>query len=299
VLNDDWWELRFRAMGSTVHVAGLGGPSDGGAATMAELERLEQCWSRFRPGSELCTLNRSTDPCVSVSPDLALAVERAVLAWELTGGRFDPTVHDAVLAAGYDRDFPELRDLTVAPSTGAPVPGCADVRVDDDGRVHRPTGLTLDLGGIGKGLAADLVIGFLVDRGCRSASISVGGDVRVGGESPEGGWRIPVEDPFDEAARMFDVAIDDGAIVTSTTRFRRWQTSDGGWAHHLVDPTTGLPAASGVAAVVVIAAEAWWAEALAKGALVAGPDDGAALLRAHDVEGWIVRDDAEVLSCAR
>jgi len=300
VLNDEWWQCRFPAMGSTAHVLGLGGPPDVEDIAAAEVERLEQCWSRFRDDSELNALNRDPAPCVDVSDDLATAVERAVLAWELTGGRFDPTVHDALVAAGYDRDFREIRERTVSPPDTRAVPGCRDVRVDPHGgQVHRPPGLTLDLGGIGKGLAGDLVVRRLVELGVRSLSISLGGDVRVGGETPEGGWLVPVEDPFDDSSRILTVMLEHGAIVTSTTRFRRWQTSDGGWAHHLVDPTTGRPADTGVAAVVVIAAEAWWAEVLAKAALVAGPDGGRELLRHHGVEGWIVGDDAGVLSCAR
>jgi thiamine biosynthesis lipoprotein len=297
---DRWWQHRFRVMGSPAHLMGLGGPPDAPARAAAEVARLESCWSRFQADSELQVLNGDPRLSVEVSDDLALAVDRALTAWRLTDGRFDPTVHDALVAAGYDRDFRDLRDLTLDPPTGVPVPGCADVHVDlDTGRVTRPPGVALDLGGIGKGLAADLVTDRLLGHGVRSVCVSLGGDVRVGGDTPAGGWHIPVEDPFDEDARMLTVVLDDGAIVTSATRFRRWQTSDGGWAHHLIDPATGRPAGAGVAAVVAIAAEAWWAEALAKAALVAGPEDGTELLRRHGAEGWIVRDDAEVLSCAR
>jgi FAD:protein FMN transferase len=294
-MTDDWWEHRSRAMGSTVHVLGLGGPPDAGAAVPGLVDHLEQAWSRFRPDSELSALNADPAPEVRVTPDLASALRRALVAWDLTDGRFDPTVHDALVGAGYDRTFDEIRDGTVAPPEGTVVPGCAGVRVGPD-CVVRPPGLRFDLGGIGKGLAADVVAGQLVGLGVRSVVVAVGGDVRVAGRAPVGGWRIPVADPFAEADRFLTVAMDEGAVVTSTTRIRRWQTADGGWAHHLIDPATGRPATSGVAAVVAVAAEAWWAEAVAKAALVAGEAAGSALLGRHGMQGWIVRDDTAVVA---
>lgn len=280
-------------MGSVVHVLGFGGPVGVEHHVDELLSRVEGCWSRFRSGSELVELNDDPRPDVAASADLAVALERALLAWELTDGRFDPTVHDALVHAGYDRTFADLRDMVVAPPVGTAVPGCGEVRLVGS-MITRPPGLRFDLGGIGKGLAADMVVQHLIDRGVRSASVSVGGDVRVGGECPAGDWRVPVADPFCDRHRMVTVEMTAGAIVTSTTRVRRWQTSDGGWAHHLIDPATGRPSDSGVAAAVVIAAEAWWAEVLAKAALVSGVEGGARLLERHGVEGWIVGDDTAV-----
>ena len=293
-----WWERRGRAMGSTVHVLGHGGPADAADRALRRIEELEACWSRFVPDGELRRLNDDPRPEVPVSPTLAAALGRAVLAWDLTGGRFDPTVLDALESAGYDRDFADVAERTVAPLRGRPVPGGGDVSVAA-GVVRRPPGLRLDLGGVGKGLAADLVATGLLEMGVGSVAVALGGDVRVAGTAPRGGWRVPVADPFDDASPLMTVTLDGGGIVTSTTRVRRWQTSDGGWAHHLIDPRTGRPAEQGVSAVVAVAEDAWWAEAVAKAALVAGPDDGAALLRMLGVEAWLVADDTSVTHVPR
>jgi thiamine biosynthesis lipoprotein len=282
-------------MGSTVHLLGFGGPASAGQEAIEQIEALERAWSRFRDDGELSVLNDDPDGVVAVSDELAGALRRALLAWRLTDGWFDPTVHDALVAAGYDRTFRSLPDVARPVPAGVRVPGCDGVSIDHVGRVHRPPGLRFDLGGIGKGLAADLVAEELVGRGVRSVSIAVGGDVRVAGVAPEGGWSVPVLDPFADDDRMMNVEMDTGAIVTSTTRVRRWQTEDGGWAHHLIDPVTGRPADNGVAAVVAIAAEAWWAEVVAKAALVAGADRGRALMARHGVQGWMVLDDTSVL----
>jgi thiamine biosynthesis lipoprotein len=122
----------------------------------------------------------------------------------------------------------------------------------------------------------------------------VGGDVRVAGMAPSGGWRIPVDDAHRDGVAMVAV-LDGGALATSSTRVRRWPSEDGGWIHHLVDPVTGRPADSGVTCVTVAAAEAWWAEALAKAALVAGPRDGADLVRNAGASGWLGTDDGQVI----
>ncbi|MFZ4517317.1 MAG: FAD:protein FMN transferase [Microthrixaceae bacterium] len=296
---DRWWTASFTAMGTTVDVLGHGGPPGADRVARALVERLESHWSRFRPDSDLSALNRDPAGTVEVGPALADALERAGRAHAATDGHFDPTVLDALEAAGYDRPFREVRDRPAVPADGgAPVPGFGSLRVErEDGRalVIRPPGVRVDLGGIGKGLAADRVVAELLRVGVRSAVASMGGDLRVGGSPPRGGWRVPVEDPWDDRSRLVEVVLTEGAVATSTTRMRRWPTDDGGWAHHLIDPTTGRPAASGLAAVVVVAAEAWWAEALAKAALVAGEEAGRALLLRHGATGWLVREDTEVV----
>jgi thiamine biosynthesis lipoprotein len=158
------------------------------------------------------------------------------------------------------------------------------------GTVRLPAGVRIDLGGIGKGSAADRVAAGLRERGVTAACVALGGDVRAfgSGNGPDGrGWAIPVEDPDDPGRVRFTHVIDDGAIVTSTDRFRRWRR-DGHDHHHLLDPATGLPARTGLRAVIVADRSCARAEVLAKTAFVAGRSDGAALLARFGAEGWFV-----------
>ena len=279
-------------MGTTVEILlHVGDPGDDGAALLdwaaGEVERLEQAWSRFRPDSELCRLNDSPEPVVEVSDTMLEVMARARIGWELTGGRFDPTIIDSLESLGYVRSFQTFEGPTGGGPVG-PSSTMADVSVDTvDRTVSRPTGVRFDLGGIGKGLMADLVAVGLVERGARSACVGAGGDVRVAGEVPDGGWNIPVAHPVN-GGEWFTASLTEGAIVTSTTVFRRWITEAGTPAHHIIDPVTGSPSGSGLDTVVVAAADAWWAEVLAKAALIAGHDDGVALLGSHGVTGWMV-----------
>jgi thiamine biosynthesis lipoprotein len=123
----------------------------------------------------------------------------------------------------------------------------------------------------------------------------MGGDLRARGVPPaDGGWDVPVLDPFDETNIAFRFPLVDGAIVTSTTRVRHW-TRGGREFHHLLDPATGDSTRTGVAAVVVAAGDAWWAEGIAKSIIVGGADFGLGLVGAAHVRAWIYFDDGRVL----
>ena len=288
---------QFRAMGTDVTVLVLDGPADTGDLAAAAIERLEEKWSRFRPTSELCALNAAAGAPVVVSDETFALVDRAVLAWRSTAGLYDPTVLPAVVAAGYDRDF----DAVVAAGAGppadadsAPAPGCASIELDAQVRaIALPAGVALDLGGIGKGYAADLVARELVDAGALGVLVNLGGDLRALGAAPEPhGWVIDVDDPLHTGVTGM-LALREGAVATST-RLRRTWVRDGRSLHHLIDPRTGLPAATGLASVTVVAGDAWRAEVLAKAAFIAGPVDGGAVIVDAGATGLLVTDDGRV-----
>src|SRR6478609_1597548 len=184
---------RFRAMGTDVEVLAVG--ADGAAmATLSALaaeaiEVREARWSRFRPTSELCRLNVAAGAPVIVSPSTFSLIARAVDAWRDTGGRYDPTVLAALEAAGYDRDFDAVaRAGDEAGSDHPDVPGCGEVELDSlVSAVRLPVGVALDLGGIGKGAAADEVSDALLDAGVPGVTgvlVNMGGDLRARGAAP-------------------------------------------------------------------------------------------------------------------
>ncbi len=260
-------------MGADVHVAVVGGEGPGPDVAIARIRELESRWSRFLPDSELNRLNAAQgSPCV-VSVETARAIARSVEAWEFTGGAFDPTVD--VASIGYDRDFAALSHLhrhSTAPVIPRPATGCRGVE-QIGGRVIRlPPGTTLDLGGIGKGLAADLVAEEMLAAGAAGISVNIGGDVRVAGFPPDGsgGWVVGIDlDP--ERDVTLQVALADGGVATSSRLRRRWNTTEGD-QHHLLDPSTGRPARAGWTAVSIVAREAWLAEVLTKLVFLTGPD---------------------------
>lgn len=297
-----WTDRTFRVMGTDARVLVLGGPDDIVENAGRSLASLDARWSRFRWDSELSRLNRNArGRPVRVSECTFSLLARAVDAWHRTGGRFDPTGHDAMVALGYDRDFARLRaEAETVPSRAtertAPLPGCGGILLDP--MVHAvtlPDGVALDFGGIGKGYAADLVAAELMAGGAEAVCVDLGGDLRVMGRGPfDDAWEVEFDDPA-VAAALGRIRITAGAVATSTRLVRRWsrQREDGELesVHHLLDPVTGTSVTNGLATVTVVAGATWWAEVLAKAAFVAGPQAGASLLRSMGVEGLLVADD--------
>lgn len=278
-------------MGTAAHVVVVGGDEARLIDTARRrLEDLERRWSRFLPGSEVSRLNRRPERPVVVSPDTFTLVARSVDAWHATGGRFDPTVLPAMLAAGYDRDFAAVAGTATPPTASLPSPGCGAIRLDPVvGAVWLPAGVGFDPGGIGKGLAADLVSAEILDAGAAGVLANVGGDLRVRGVPPHGDeWTVTVEDPAGSTNELARFGLAAGAVATSSRLRRRWRAGDID-VHHLIDPTTGSAAETDVATVTVVAAEAWWAEALAT-ALCVSPAP-AALGERGDAAVLVVRAD--------
>ena len=247
----------FRAMGTEVEL--LLDAEDSSLLTEAEAEfrRLEGIFSRFRPDSELSRLNEAG--MRHIGSELLEVIELAVEAREASCGRFDPTVHDAVVAAGYDRSF-ELIEDDVPVSATAPASTGGAVTIDHAaGQVAIEPGFRLDLGGIAKGWAVDRVVAVLAQAG--PALVNAGGDIAASGRL----WPIAVDAPGEEIT----LAIDRGGVATSGRDRRTWMR-DGRPQHHLIDPATGFPAYGDVLTVTVAAASASDAEVLAKTLFLAG-----------------------------
>lgn len=232
-------------------------------------------FTRFAASSELSRLNADRCEVVAVSPAMARFAETAVGAAQQTGGLVDATLLRELEDAGYRGDLrapvPLGLVLRLAPPrrpASSGVPRWRTVAVDRRAlTIRRPPGVRLDGGGIVKGLAADV----LATRLARTAAFAVdcAGDVRVGGAD---GLRreVRVASPFgDEVLHRFTLV--DGAAATSGIGRRSWLDAAGRPAHHLLDPSTGRPAFTGVVQATALAPTAVEAEVRAKAAVLAGP----------------------------
>ncbi len=252
-----------------------------GASFLADAEsmvaELERRWSRFLPESDIGRINSANGETVSVHWTTRDVLLLAKDGWVRTEGRFDPTVGAAMTSLGYSRSF-EFVENGVAMIPGAPTTssgssgssGCGGIEIDvETCSVRVSSGTVLDLGGIAKGWTADLIASALIEKGAKGACVNIGGDVVALGEPPIGdAWTVAVANPNDAATNLLRVRLRDAAIAMSSPTIRQWatQTSGGvsGVAHHIVDPATGKPAQTDVAAVAVIAGAGWWADLLTK-----------------------------------
>ena len=243
-------------------------------AAELEFHRLEALLSRFRDDSELSRLNR--DGSIEPGRDLARVVELALEARDRTSGRFDPTVHNALVAAGYDRSFEQL---PAEGDTAPPPPAARGVWLRP-GRIELEPGVQIDLGGIGKGYAAERAAELLALAG--PCLVNAGGDIAIRG----GSWPVGVE--------HITLQLDSGGLATSGRDRRRWQRG-GRELHHLIDPATGEPSETDLLRVTVVAADAVDAEVAAKSLFLAGSKRAAAEANAEGMPAVLVTEDVRTL----
>lgn len=255
-------------------------------------DAVERACSRFRADSEIHALPHAGGRPVAISSVLAELLRAALAAAERTGGDVDPTVGCALADLGYDRD------LGLLPTDGGPVQVGIRARRTwrsvelRDGVARVPGGLELDLGATAKAWAADRAAALAAQRGGGGVLVGLGGDIATSGPSPEGPWRVLVQDAPGEPAQT--VTLPAGcALATSSTRSRTW-VRDGRVLHHIVDPATGMPADPALRTASVAARTCVEANTLTTAALVRGLD-GIALLRAAKVPARVVTAAGDVI----
>ncbi|HUZ36119.1 MAG TPA: FAD:protein FMN transferase [Streptosporangiaceae bacterium] len=226
-----------------------------------ELLAVDMACSRFRTDSELWRVNHAGGRPVEVSPLLAQALATALTAARVTDGDVDPTCGQSLARLGYDRDFAQARQDTAGlAQPPAPAAGWQTVELDTErGTVRVPEGVMLDLGATAKALAADRsATRIAAATGC-GVLVNLGGDIRVAGDGPAGGWHVGILDDLVFAASSVNaepsqsVMIGDGGLATSSTLVRTWQRGEAR-LHHIIVPGTGLPAQSCWRTVTVAAA---------------------------------------------
>lgn len=261
------------------------------AQTVEYLRDLERCWSRFLVSSDITRINSLSDTggVLTVDPSTLTLLATMLEGYQVTSGRFDPTVLRALVAEGYAASRIDPAAVTqVTPHSGIPA-SLHDVALDPlTNTVSVPPGLVLDPGGVGKGLAADLAVIALLESGVDGALVEVGGDLSMAGTPPVAeGWIVAVEHPDPSVGRLCSIAVDGGGVATSSVRSRRW-TRDDRERHHLIDPRTSTCSTTDLTAVTVVAPSGWLAEVHATAALSVGSEHVVSYLEGHGLSGLAV-----------
>jgi thiamine biosynthesis lipoprotein len=247
--------------------------------------KVERCCSRFDPESELLRLSRSVEAAVPVSAMLFEAVQFAVGMAEESGGAFDPTVGAAMETRGFNQEYSTKKIVrsAIEPDRSA---SYRDVLLDPEERtiaLLRP--LVLDLGAVAKGMAMDLAARELEPLG--SFSIDAGGDLFMGGCSPDGSpWRVGIRHPRLDGELIDVIEVSDCAVCTSGDYERRQsEAPDAG--HHILDPHQGESSRS-LASATVVGPTAMLADAAATAAFVLGPEAGILFLDRLELDGLLI-----------
>ncbi len=258
-------------------------------AGFAEIRRLEELLSTWIPTSELSRVNAAAGILpVHVSLETLTVVQRAVQAAEMTDGGFNIAIGPAVDAwrvtegqrIPTEAELDALRPLVDLMSVHA------NVREQTIFLVK--TGMRIDVGGIGKGYAADQAVEALRKAGAVAGVVALSGDIKTFGRLPDGKmFPVGVQHPRQDGAVLAWIDLQDEAISTAGD-YERFFERNGVRYHHILDPRTLQPARS-CQAVTVIAREGVWADGLDTGIFVMGPERGMELVeQLPDVEAIIV-----------
>jgi len=252
----------------------------------------EKIFSRTIEGSDIYKINHSKGGTVEVDPETALLLNKALEYCELSEGKFDITVLPLSELWDFKSEEPQIPSEESLTATAKYV-DYTQIKVEGN-RVTVPDGVKIDLGAIAKGYIADKVAEFLTEKGIKSATIDLGGNIYALGDKQGESWKIGIRSPFNVGETVGYVEVKNKTLVTSGS-YERCFEKDGIRYHHILDTNTGMPVNNGVASVTVIADCSADADALSTTCFVLGKDKGLGLLNSIEgVYGVYVMDSGEI-----
>lgn len=251
----------------------------------AKLKYLEDLMTINAPGGDSNKLNENAGKgYVELNPETISVLKSARKISDLSeGAAFDITVAPVVKAWGIGTDDPQIPSKETLEKL-VPLINYRDVHIDEVNNKASlaKTGQMIDLGGIAKGYAGDVLREIYQKNGIKSGIINLGGNVVAVGSKPDGSaWSIGIQNPRSETGEIVGIIqVSDKAVVTSGD-YQRYFEKDGKRYCHIIDPHTGYPADSGLMSVTIITSSSIDADGLAK-AFVLGLDKGMDLVEKYN-----------------
>lgn len=230
----------------------------------------------------------------SLSGNAAELMAQALELCRRTGGALDISVYPIVRAWGFTTGSYQIPDEETIQSL-LPLVDYTQIQYDAaTGVVTLPEGMEIDLGSVAKGYAGQLAAQMLRNSGVESALLNLGGNVQTVGAKPDGSpWQIGIKDPQGEDAMMV-LSVEDQAVVTSGG-YERYFEQDGQTYWHVMDPSTGHPADSGLISVTIVGDEGVVCDGLSTALFVMGLEKAADLwAQSCDFEAVFVTASGEV-----
>ena len=262
------------------------------------INALEAEISRTREGSDVDTLNKTGSWTGSAEGTDATAeiLQQALQYSAETSGLFDVTIAPLVLLWNITGDTPYVPTQEEIDAL-LPLVGTEHLHLKGNSATL-DAGCAVDLGGIGKGYASDLVRLLLKAHDVKSATVSLGGNVYVCGSKPDGApWTVGIQDPESDDCAAY-VSLTDAFVVTSGGYQRCFTADDGTVYQHILDPRTGAPAQSDLTSVSIITTDSGTrADAYSTALYVMGEQDAIAFWHIHnDFDMILITADGRVLT---
>ncbi len=283
----------FFAMDTFMSVKVLGADGESLAQQCeSEINSLEGVLSRTREDTDIAKLNAADGAPVTLSDEGAKLLSTALDLSAATNGAYDPTVAPLTDLWGIGTEHeqvPAQSDIDAALKTV----GTQHVHISGDS-VQLDRGSKIDFGGIAKGYAADLCADILKDADADGLLV-LGGNIYAVGTNEGKDWNIGIADPDEPSDTVAAVAVHDMSVVTSGD-YERYFEQDGVRYHHIFDPATGYPAASGLRSVTVIDENSTRADALTTALFVMGADEGRAYCEDNGIAAVFITSDRQVFT---
>lgn len=290
-------EKRMFLMDTFVSVTAYGW--DKNAYVRAAEEQLKKIDSAVNAYNTNSALNTG-----EMEPWLVELVSRAAEYGSETGGAFDITLKPVSQLWNFNEPAPCVPS-NEAIADALTHTGYQRLICSSDG-IDIPDGMALDLGGVAKGYACDVLAELAGQYHLRGVMLDLGGNVLVYGKNPDmrgGEWRVGIAVPFGSAGEYFgfvkldamgDTNPDELAVVTSGI-YQRSFTENGVLYHHILDPKTGWPAQNELASATVLCESGERADAYATAIMVLGREKGLQLAeQAGGMEAVLVSRDGGV-----
>ena len=236
---------------------------------------LENQLSVNIPESDLSLLNQSGEEGYLPGKGVSAVLQEALAIAELSGGRFDPSIGNLVALWGIGTDHAAVPADTAIEAAVRSI-DYSKIRIESDGRVKLLVpGMKLDLGGIAKGYAADIVRNYLLKSGVVSGIINLGGNVLLVGNKSNGEkWRIGVQDPRELRGDYMGIITNSSCAVVTSGVYERFFMQDGVRYHHILDTETGFPVNNGVISTTVVYRDSLEADGLSTALFAMGMPGG-------------------------
>ena len=294
----EWLQRTEAIMGTRIYVELWDtGPAHGNAAidaVMAEMHRIDDLMSHYKPDSQLSQINaRAAREPVQVDPELFDLIKLSTHYSEITEGAFDITY----ASVGYLYDYRRhIRPTEAAIKAALPAVNWRNMLLDQQHHTVRfeHAGMRIDLGGIGKGYAVDRGIAILKARGIQHAVVTAGGDTRIIGDHLGRPWLVAIRHPDDKDKVVTRIPLSDAAMSTSGD-YERYFDEKGVRYHHIIDPRTGH-SASKVRSATILGPTATQTDGMSKTAFVLGPEKALEIInRMPEYDAVFVCPDGRVL----
>jgi FAD:protein FMN transferase len=294
----EWMERTEAIMGTRCYVQlWADDPAKGNdaiEAVMAELRRIDNLMSHYKPESQLSQINEraNTEP-VQVDKELFDLIKLSTYYSQITQGAFDITY----AGVGHLYDYRKrIRPTEEQIKAALPSVNWRNMQLDE---VHHTVrfmhpGMRIDLGGIGKGYAVDRGVAILKSLGVQHALVTAGGDSRIIGDHMGRPWLVAIRHPDNPKKVVTRIPLSDTAFSTSGD-YERYFDENGVRYHHIIDPRTGH-SASKVRSATIMAPTATQTDGMSKTAFVLGAEKTLEIInRMPDFDAVFVTPDGHVL----